>query len=50
LPVEDKRVSHTRDLSEVRDEIERILKEQEAHRLHDRWIGRMQEHSFIRFY
>ena len=50
LEVEDKRLAHIKELSEVRDDIERTLKEQEATRLHDKWIGRMKEKSFVRFY
>ncbi len=50
LMVEDLRTSHVRPISEVHSEIEKRLKDQEARRLHDRWIERLKNKSFINFY
>jgi peptidyl-prolyl cis-trans isomerase SurA len=50
LLVEDARVAHVRELSEVRDDIERTLKAQESVRLREKWIERMKAKSFVRYY
>lgn len=48
--VEDKRTAHTRPLAEVRDEIERTLKQNEAERLRKKWIARLKDKSFVRYF
>lgn len=48
--VEERRAAHTKSLSEVRDEIETTLKEQENRRLHQKWIDRLKNKSFVRYY
>jgi parvulin-like peptidyl-prolyl isomerase len=50
IMVEDARTPHVRPLSEVHSEIEKKLRDQEARRLHDRWIERLKNKSFIQFY
>jgi parvulin-like peptidyl-prolyl isomerase len=39
--VEETKVAHTRPISEVRVEIENVLKAEETRRLHDKWIERL---------
>lgn len=46
--VEDRHPSHVKDLSEVRDEIEKILLEKERERLQKQWIDRLRKKTFIR--
>ena len=46
--VEDKRVAHVRDLSEVRDDIEKILLARERARLQQDWIDKLKKKTFIR--
>ncbi|MBM3836156.1 MAG: hypothetical protein FJ403_23425 [Verrucomicrobia bacterium] len=48
--VEEKRTSHTKPLSEVREEIETALKVEETKRLHEKWINRLKAKSFVRYY
>jgi peptidyl-prolyl cis-trans isomerase SurA len=48
--VEEVKPAHTRPLSDVRDQIERILKDQEKARLRDRWIGRLKAKSFVQYF
>lgn len=48
--VEDKKISYTKTLAEVRDEIENILKSEETKRLHKVWISQLKEKSFIRYF
>lgn len=46
--VEDRHPAHVKDLSEVRDEIEKILLEKEHERLQKEWIDKLRKKTFIR--
>ena len=46
--VEDKRTAHVKGLSEVRDEIEKILLTKERARLQQQWIENLKKKTFIR--
>jgi hypothetical protein len=48
--VEDKRTSHVRPLSEVRDEIERTMLTAERARLQKLWIERLRKKTFVRYF
>ena len=48
--VEDRRASHLRSLPEVRDEIEKELIVQERDRLQKKWVKRLKDKSFIRYF
>jgi len=48
--VEDKRAAHIKTLAEVRDEIEKTLKAQEQARLRKKWIDRLKNKSFVRYF
>lgn len=50
LFVEDKREAHVRPLAEVRDEIERTLKQVENERMRKKWITRLREKSFVLYF
>jgi peptidyl-prolyl cis-trans isomerase SurA len=50
LQVEDRRAARTRPLAEVRDQIERELRIRESARQEDKWIKRLKEKSFVRYY
>jgi len=50
LMAEDVRKAHVKPLSEVREDIERTLREQEVARLRQRWMDRLRGKSFVRFY
>jgi peptidyl-prolyl cis-trans isomerase SurA len=50
LLVEDKRTSHVRPLSEVRDEIERTMLTAERARLQKQWIDRLRKKTFVRYF
>lgn len=50
LLVEDKRTSHVRPLSEVRDEIERTMLTAERTRLQKQWIERLRKKTFVRYF
>jgi len=50
LYVEDKRVSYTKTLSEVRDEIEGALRTEEMKRLRKKWIDQLKAKSFVRYF
>jgi peptidyl-prolyl cis-trans isomerase SurA len=50
LQVDEVRAAHVRPLSELRDEIEKTLKSQEAVRLEKKWIGRLKNKSFVRYF
>lgn len=45
--VEDKHLAHVKDLSEVRDDIEKILLEKERERLQQQWIDKLRKKTFI---
>lgn len=48
--VEEKRPAHVKGLSEVRDEIERVLLTQERERLQRQWLDRLKKKTFVRYY
>ncbi len=48
--VEDRRPSHTKSLGEVREEIEKALLVQERARLQKKWIERLKNKSFVRYF
>jgi peptidyl-prolyl cis-trans isomerase SurA len=48
--VEDKKVAYIKSLSETRDEIEAILKSEEAKRLRKQWIDQLKSKSFVRYF
>ena len=48
--VEQKRSTHVRPLSEVRDDIEATLRTQEQSRLEKQWIGELKKKTFIRYF
>jgi peptidyl-prolyl cis-trans isomerase SurA len=48
--VEESRSAHTRPLSEVREEIEKILLAKEQDRLQKKWIERLKNKSFVRYF
>jgi len=50
LEVEDKRAARIKPLGEVRDEIERTLRINEASRVQRRWITRLKEKAFVRYF
>jgi peptidyl-prolyl cis-trans isomerase SurA len=50
LQVEERRAARTRPLSEVRDQIERELRIRESERQEEKWVKRLKEKSFVRYY
>jgi parvulin-like peptidyl-prolyl isomerase len=48
--VEDKRTSHVRPLSEIRDEIERQLRTEEQARLRKLYIDRLRKKTFVLYF
>ena len=48
--VEETKLAHVRPISEVRVEIENVLKSEEMRRLHDKWIARLKAKSFIQYF
>jgi parvulin-like peptidyl-prolyl isomerase len=50
IEAEDVRPAHVRSLTEVRDEVERVLKTQESLRLYRKWINRLEKKTFIWYY
>lgn len=48
--VEGFRAAHIKSLTEVREEIETTLKDEERDRLHEKWIKKLEEKSLIRYY
>ena len=48
LLVEDKKVSHIKTLSEVRDDIEATLRAEEIKRLRKQWIDQLKSKAFVR--
>jgi parvulin-like peptidyl-prolyl isomerase len=50
LQADDVRKAHVRPLSEVREDIEKTLKSQEAVRLERKWIDRLKSKSFVRYF
>ena len=47
LRVEDRRPTHLKPLSEVRDEIEKTLRTQEKTRLYEKWIKRLEKKTLV---
>jgi parvulin-like peptidyl-prolyl isomerase len=50
IQVEERKEAHTRPLSEVRDEIEKILTLQERSRLQKNWLKRLRVKAFINYF
>jgi peptidyl-prolyl cis-trans isomerase SurA len=50
IQVMDKKVSYTKSLSEVRDEIENTLRALETKRLRQQWIEQLKTKSFVQYY
>ena len=50
LQVEERRAARSRPLSEVRDQIERELRIRESERQEEKWVKRLKEKSFVRYY
>jgi hypothetical protein len=50
LYAEDKKQAHSRSIAEVRDDIERSLRQEESQRLKQRWIDKLKKKSFIRYF
>ncbi|MFO1499928.1 MAG: peptidylprolyl isomerase [Verrucomicrobiota bacterium] len=48
--VEDAKTAHIKPLSEVRADIETILKNTETKRLHDKWIEKLKAKSFVQYF
>jgi parvulin-like peptidyl-prolyl isomerase len=48
--VEDKKVSYTKSLAEVRDDIEGILKAEETKRLHKVWIDQLKAKTYVAYF
>jgi parvulin-like peptidyl-prolyl isomerase len=48
--VEDRRVAQVKPLSEVRDEIERILRLNEGSRVQKLWINKLKSKAFVRYF
>jgi peptidyl-prolyl cis-trans isomerase SurA len=48
--VEDRRAARTRSLAEVREEIEKNLTTTERGRLHKKWIDKLKEKAFVRYF
>jgi peptidyl-prolyl cis-trans isomerase SurA len=50
LLLEDRRPAHIKPLSDVRDDIEKILLSQERDRLQKQWIERLKKKTFVRYF
>jgi parvulin-like peptidyl-prolyl isomerase len=50
MMVEDVKPAHVKELSEVREEIERTLRNDESLRLRKLWIERLERKSYVRYY
>jgi hypothetical protein len=50
LLVEEKQPAHIRPLTEVRDDIERVLRLTEAARVQKKWLTRLKEKAFVRYF
>jgi peptidyl-prolyl cis-trans isomerase SurA len=50
LSVDERQVAHTKDLDEVRDEIEKELLSLERSRLRKKWIDRLKSKSFVTYF
>jgi peptidyl-prolyl cis-trans isomerase D len=48
--VEETKPAHVKPLSEVRAEIESVLKAAEINRLHKRWIDKLKGKSFVQYF
>jgi parvulin-like peptidyl-prolyl isomerase len=48
--VEEARPTHIRPLTEVRDEVEGTLKTEEIRRLHKKWVDRLKQKAFVRYF
>lgn len=50
IQVDEVRLAHVRPLDEVREEVETTLKAQESARLRKKWIDRLKNKSFVRYF
>ena len=50
LQVDEVHAAHVRSLDEMREEIEKTLKDQESARLRKKWIDRLKAKSFVRYF
>jgi peptidyl-prolyl cis-trans isomerase SurA len=50
LLVEDKKVSHIKTLSEVRDDVEATLRAEEVKRLKNQWVSQLRSKAFIQMF
>lgn len=50
LQVDEVRPAHVRTLDEVREDVEKTLKDQESARLRKKWIDRLKAKSFVRYF
>ena len=50
LKLEEKKEAHIRPLAEVQDDIERALRINEAVRLQKKWMNRLKEKAFVRYF
>ena len=50
LLAEENRPSHVKPVAEVRDEIEDTLKSEEIKRRHEKWVERLKQKSFVRYF
>ena len=50
LEVEEKKVSYTQSLAEVRDEIEKLLKDEEERRLRRQWVEQLKQKFFVQYF
>ncbi|MFO1487114.1 MAG: peptidyl-prolyl cis-trans isomerase [Verrucomicrobiota bacterium] len=50
VKMDDKQAAHTRPLGEVREQIEKILSDQQRSEIAKRWIERMRKKTFVRYF
>lgn len=50
IQVEEKRPAHVKPLTEVRDEVERTLRINEGRRLQTKWIKKLKDKAFVRYF
>ncbi|MEO6035773.1 MAG: peptidylprolyl isomerase [Verrucomicrobiota bacterium] len=50
LQVDEVHLAHVRTLDEVREDVEKTLKDQESARLRKKWIDRLKAKSFVRYF
>jgi parvulin-like peptidyl-prolyl isomerase len=50
LFAEEVKTAHVKPIADVRDEVQQTLRTEEAHRLFDRWMARLKNKAFVRYY